>query len=89
MKNLNIILTLIAKKLNLTTNKQEALSNNQLRFLELDFNSNYGGYRLVMVDVKNGGHSGAFGESSACPRKSLKEMTAYLEGILIGVSQIK
>ena len=52
----------------------------------IDFASCYGGYRLVSVNPKNGGHNGAFGESSCCPRVSKKEFIAYLDGLLAGLN---
>jgi hypothetical protein len=51
----------------------------------IDFASCYGGYRLVSVNPKNGGHNGAFGESSIAPRMPRKEFIAYLNGLLNGL----
>ena len=81
MKKLNTILEEIATKLDLATNKQDAINKGQDRYLYLEYASHYGGYRLVNVSVKNGGHYGAFGESSTCTRMPLKQMEAYLNGI--------
>jgi len=85
MKHLNIILKDIATKLNLATSKDEAIQKGLDIYLQLEYARHYGGYRLVNVMVKNGGHLGAFGESSACSRKSKKEMTNYLEGLYSGI----
>lgn len=82
MKNLQILLANIAHLLDLAITKQGAIDKGYDYYLE--YNSNYGGYRLVNVNITNGGHRGAFGESSACARRSLKVMTAYLEGVYNG-----
>ena len=49
--------------------------------LYLDFAACYGGYRLVMVNNENGGHLGAFGESSCCERLSAGKMADKLRTI--------
>ena len=51
----------------------------------IDFASCYGGYRLVSVNPKNGGHSDAFGKSSCCARVPRKAFIAYLDGLLSGL----
>jgi hypothetical protein len=89
MKNLNLILKDICTELNLPFGYDDAVNKNAEMYLYIEFASCYGGYRLVNVLIKNGGHCGAFGESSCCSRKSLKEMTNYLEGILYGIKYSK
>lgn len=89
MKNLNQILEQIAELSGLVTSKEAAIKNNQDNYLQLEYASVYGGYRLVNVSVKNGGHSGAFGESASCARLSNKEMTAYLNALLNGLKYDK
>lgn len=84
MKNLNIILENIAHLLTLATTKEEAIEKGYDYYLALEYASHYGGYRLVYIDIVNGSHRGAFGESSICSRRSLKEMTAYLNGVYNG-----
>jgi hypothetical protein len=86
MKKLNLILVKIANKLDLATNEKEAISKGQTRYLELEYSSFYGGYRLVNVGVENGAHYGAFNESSCVARRSNKKMEAYLSGILTGIN---
>lgn len=49
--------------------------------LEIDYNSVYGGYRLVCVG-ESGGHYGAFGQSSCIERVNAKTFNMYLEGLL-------
>lgn len=89
MKQLNILLADIAHLLNLAITKQGAIEKGYDYYLELEYNSNYGGYRLVNVNITNGGHRGTFNESTSCPRRSLKVMTAYLEGIYNGIKTLK
>ena len=52
----------------------------------IDFASCYGGYRLVSVNPKNGGHYDAFGKSSCCARVPRKAFIAYLDGLLAGLN---
>jgi len=89
MKELNKILEQIAELSGLSMSKEAAIKNNQDRYLQLEYASIYGGYRLVNVLVKNGGHGGAFGESGSCARLSKKEMTVYLNGLLNGLAFTK
>lgn len=77
MKQLNILLADIAHLLNLAITKQGAIEKGYDYYLELEYNSNYGGYR------------GAFNESASCSRRSLKVMEAYLNGIYNGVKTLK
>ena len=49
--------------------------------LYLDFASCYGGYRLVRVNNENGGHFGAFGDSSCCERLRAGKMAEKLRTI--------
>ena len=89
MKTLQSILNDIASKLNLATTEQQAIEMGLTHYLELDYNSYYGGYRLINVSVESGGHCGAFGESSACNRSSKKVFEAYLSGIYNGIIAAK
>lgn len=86
MKKLNTILEEIATKLDLATNRQDAINKGQNVYLKLDCNTFYGGYRLINVDINTGGHFGTFGESGVCARIPLKQMEAYLNGILTGIN---
>jgi hypothetical protein len=82
MKNLQNLLNRIAEIKNLATSKSDAIAKNQDRYLSLDYGRYYGGYRVVNVKIESGAHFGAFGLSSSEPRKSNKEMQAYLLGYL-------
>ena len=53
--------------------------------LEIDFNSFYGGYRLVTVNKIGGGHGSAFNRSSCCERLSKKAFEQYLYGLIAGL----
>ena len=85
MKNLNRLLDEICTISNQSMSKDDAISKGKENYLYIEYASHYGGYRLVNVGVLNGGHSGAFNESSCVGRKPLKQMTNYLEGILYGL----
>lgn len=49
---------------------------------EIDFNSTYGGYRLVLVNLSNGGHSGCFGGNACEPRVKFSEFENKLRTII-------
>lgn len=49
--------------------------------LKADYNSVYGGYRLVNVNER-GCEFGAFGQSSGIERVNAKTFNMYLEGLL-------
>jgi hypothetical protein len=85
MKNLNKILEQICTLSNQVMSYADAISKGINRYLTIEYNSSYGGYRLVNVSVGNGGHSGAFNESSCCSRRPIKQMTSYLDSILCGL----
>ena len=57
--------------------------------LFLDFASCYGGYRLVKVNNENGGHFGAFGESSCCERLRAGKMADKLRTIVHALEVVK
>jgi hypothetical protein len=82
MKEIKQLVGEIASKFNLAINKEDAINKNQDKYIYCEFASCYGGYRLVMVGVSNGGHYGAFNESSCCSRRGKKEMVSYLNGLL-------
>ena len=89
MKKLNMLLEQVATVLNLATSKEQALKLGQTEFLELDYSSIYGGYRVVNVNINSYAHGGALGCSDTCNRKGLKAMTSFLKGVLIGAEQTK
>jgi hypothetical protein len=82
MKEVKQLVQELASKFNLATSKEDAINKGQERFIYCEFASCYGGYRLVMVGVSNGGHYGAFNESSCCKRRTKKEMVSYLNGLI-------
>ena len=63
---------LLNEIVNLTGNKN----------LQLDFNSIYGGYRLVNVNPDTGGHRVAFGGNGCEPRLKASEMYYKLHTII-------
>ena len=54
-------------------------------YLAIDYANIYGGYRLVMIQKSNGGHFGAFNESSIAGRMKAYEFYAYLTGLINGI----
>lgn len=70
--------------------KDHALNNNRAEYLHIEFSSDYGGYRLVKVNVKTGGHSSSFiNMSDVSPRLSYKEFYNYLRGVYAGLYEKK
>ncbi len=81
-KELNSLLQEIADKLNLSTNKEQAIKQGQKQYLFLEYASIYGGYRVVNVGVENGAHYGAFGGNGCEARLKAGEMAIKLRSIL-------
>ena len=71
------LLQSISKLSGISTEKKEG----EKYHLYLEFAACYGGFRLVMVNNENGGHLGAFGESSCCERLSAGKMADKLRTI--------
>lgn len=71
----------IAKLANLPTSRKQAAEMNKDKFLTYEHASCYGGYRLINVAVKTGGHFGAFGLSSTMGRLKASEFYILLDGI--------
>ena len=88
MKRIKMLVKEIAELTNKPLTKEDAIKNNKSFYLEIEFSSHYGGYRLVNVSVVHGGHSGVFGESSSVERRSRSVMEAYLEGLLNGITAL-
>lgn len=68
------------KQLNLLLNEIVKLTGNNN--LQLEYNSIYGGYRLVNVNPDNGAHYGAFGGNGCEPRLKASEMYNKLHTII-------
>ena len=79
------LLQTISKLSGISTDKKEG----EKYHLYLDFAACYGGYRLVMVNNENGGHFGAFGESSCCERLSAGKMADKLRTIVNTLQVVK
>jgi hypothetical protein len=86
MKQIEKLVSEIALIKGFATNKDEAINNGLTEYIEVEFASCYGGYRINMVQVKNGAHHGALGESSACPRRTKGKMIEYLEAYINGLN---
>jgi hypothetical protein len=57
--------------------------------LQLDYNSVYGGYILVMVNPQTGGHHSAFGMSECGPRVKANEMFSKINCLIAGIEFAK
>lgn len=84
-KRIENLIAELAKAAGLSNNKKQAIENNQEQYLTYENAAIYGGYRLIMVGVSNGGHYGAFGFSSTEPRVKGPVFIVKLEGILAGL----
>lgn len=51
----------------------------------LDFNSAYGGYRIVKRDPQTGAHFGVFGMSSCVARVKASEMMNIIDSLIYGI----
>lgn len=91
-KTLQYFVELIAEKANLATNKEQAIKMGLDKYLYLEYNSVYGGYRLVNVGINNGAHYGAFGgngcEANLKASNMLIKLRAINEGIVFGVNEL-
>ena len=89
MKRITQLVQEIATLQNKATSKQQAIEMGLESYYGVDHNSIYGGYRIDDIKVDSGACFGTFNESSMIGRRSLKEMTNFLEGILYGLSYKK
>jgi hypothetical protein len=87
-KTLEALLVEIAQNTNQATSEAQAIEMGKDRYLQLEYASVYGGYRVVNVKVVNGGHSGAFGGNGCEARLSAKKMEINLRGVLEGTKAI-
>ena len=51
-------------------------------YLDADYNSVYGGWRLNWIDSKTGGHNNLQGLSSTATRLSTREFYQFLRGLI-------
>lgn len=86
MKQIEKLVGQIAELKGYATNKSQAIEMGLSSYIDVEFNSAYGGYRVVMVNISNGGHFGALGESASCTRKSKGAMMSFLEGYINALS---
>lgn len=82
MKQVKLLVEQIANIKGYAISKDDALNKGLQSYIEVEYSNAYGGYRVVMVRVEGGGHFGALGESSICPRRSKSKMIAFLQGYL-------
>ena len=88
-KRIENLIAEIAKTAGLSNNKKSAIELGQTSYLTYENNSVYGGYRLIMVNVINGGHSGAFDGNGCEARLKGPVFIVKLEGILAGLNTVK
>lgn len=84
-KQLEQLLKDIAELQNMPTSREEAKQRGVKKYLILDHNSIYGGYRVNLVDVETGSRGGAFGGNGCEARLSAREMEIKLRGIYTGI----
>lgn len=88
-KDLRYALERIADLIGGATTQEQAIERGLDRYLWLEYDSIYGGYRVVFVGVKNGAHYGALGMSSIEPRMKASDMLRKLEVIEFGLEYAK
>lgn len=86
MKQVQYLVSLIAQIKGLAISEDEAIEKGLQSYLAVEHSSHYGGYRVVSVNILNGGHGGALGESSACSRRTKSKMVDFLQGYLNAIS---
>lgn len=69
------------KEIKKLVSRIETLTENRY---EVDYNSNYGGYRLENK-AEISGFYGCFEKNACCDRMNKKEFIAYLEGLIGGL----
>lgn len=82
------LLSEIGAKSNKATSHEQAKQMGVDKFLQLEYASCYGGWRVVNVGVANGAHYGAFGGNGCEARLSAAKMYEKLNGILAGIETV-
>lgn len=85
MKEIKRLVSEIAKIQNKPTSYNEAIEMNLSHYYDVEYSSQYGGYRIINVAVKNRSHQGTFEESSTVNRRTKNKMIDFLNGILVGL----
>jgi hypothetical protein len=86
-KDLLIVLSKIATLENEAINRNEAIEKGKDKFYDLEYDKNYGGYRVVKVDINSYAHYGAFNGSGTESRISAREMLTKLQTILYNLKK--
>lgn len=89
INDLNKALKFLAEKTGNCVSKEEAIKAGKESYLYIEYAARYGGYRLVNVRVKNGGHFGAFGQTGTEARISAREMQDKIYTLLEGIHNTK
>ena len=82
---LNNLLADLAGMTGQATSKEQALKLDKPHYLNIEYNSSYGGYRLINVNTQSGGHSGAFGDTGCEDRLNAKSMEVKLRSLITGL----
>ena len=83
-KDINKLVEEVAAAYGLSSSREQAKKLGHAYYLEAEYASVYGGYRLIGVNVSNGGHRGVFGKSGTEGRVGASLMAARLNGLLQG-----
>lgn len=86
-KQLDDLVRTISIMANIPNSRSDAEKRGKNEYISLDYAPVYGGYRLVLVQMPSFAHYGIFGGNGCEPRRSAREMLAFLQGIISGMSQ--
>lgn len=88
-KQIELALERLSEVSGLPITRDEAQKKGADKFLHAEYANCYGGWRLVMVKLNSGAHSGAFGGNGTEPRMKPQEFYTYLNGLINGVECAK
>jgi len=85
-KEIDALVIELAETAGLSTSKEQAIAKGHKAYLSSEYASVYGGYRLIMVNVTNGAHGGAFGYSGCEARVKANEFANRLRALNTGIN---
>lgn len=77
--------TELAKIANQAITRNQAIALGKDSYMEIEYNSIYGGYRLISVRVDGGYHDGIFGGNGTEGRLKAKEMEIKINSLIQGI----
>ncbi len=86
---INTKLAYLGKLLFVACNEEQAKEMGQTKYLSIDENSSYGGFRLVLEEVGSYAHYPALGYNDTAPRVKGPEMLARLDGMIRLIEHFK